>query len=155
VRYVAAAVLAFALLLSGCTRYYVKVRLYDTRQKPVMDAGIAVEGNYIAGYGMRGGVKQPVLRKFYASRRYSYGELAFGVRNMPHSFRVSADAPGFHKCIARAQIAEQGEGYAQYRVMDVNSPYSPSSIIITLKGNIVFIDAFLMQIEGWRGRRRR
>ena len=142
------AALLCAVLITGCSQYMMKVRLFDTNKKPVMDAGIAVRGKYISGYTERGGKRQPVLKEFYEKRKYSYGELAFGVWGMPDSFQVSADAPGFQKLVGHAARAME-DGLLEYRVRDINAPYSFSNMLVTVKGSkSIFVDIFL-QSTGW------
>ncbi len=140
-----------SVLVTGCSQYIVKVRLFDTNRKPVMDAGIAVRGKYISGYSERGGRRQPVLKEFNAMRKYSYGEMGFGVWGMPDSFQVSADAPGFQKIVGSVTRAME-DGLLEYRVRDVNAPYSFSSVLVTVTGSKnIFIDIFLQATGGrWR-----
>jgi hypothetical protein len=150
-RQIALAALICSVFVTGCSQYFMKVRLFDANGKPVMDAGIAVRGKYISGYGERGGRRQPILKEFYAMREYSYGELGFGVWGMPDSFQVSADAPGFRKIIGSVTRAME-DGLLEYRVRDVNAPYSFSSVLVTVKGSkSIFIDVFLQPTGGrWR-----
>jgi hypothetical protein len=146
------AALFCSLLATGCSQYIVKVRLFDTNGKPVMDAGIAVRGKYVSGYSERGGKRQPVLREYYAMRKYSYGEMVFGVWGMPDSLQVSADAPGFQKLVGYA-ARDMEDGLLEYKVKDINPPYSFSSMLVTVKGaKDIFIDVFLQSSSsrGWR-----
>jgi hypothetical protein len=146
------AVFLCSVFVTGCSQYIMKVRLFDTNRKPVMDAGIAVRGKYVSGYSERGGRGQPVLKEFHAMRKYSYGEMGFGVWGMPDSFQVSADAPGFEKLVGSVTRSME-DGLLEYRVKDVNAPYSFSNVLVTVKGSKnIFIDVFLQSSSsrGWR-----
>ncbi len=138
------AMLLLGLLSAGCHQYIVKVRLFDVKGKPVMDAAIAVEGEYITGYKDKAR-KEPILEKFSAMDEFTDGTFAFGVWGLPDTFRFSADAPGFYKCIISARRYPLPDGGLVYRVTDASPGYSTNSARYNKKGHNIFIDVFLVQ----------
>lgn len=146
-KYAVLACLLCLLFGAGCTQYYIGVRTFDVKGKPVMESvSIAVEGKYIAGY-KDPGRKEPVLREFFAMREFTYGETAFGVRGLPDTFRVSCGAPGFRKLVAGVRRIEESDGYISYQVVNANSPYSSSDVRVKKKGDLITVDTFLLQMQ--------
>jgi hypothetical protein len=147
-RYAVLAGLLCSLLGAGCTQYIIGVRTFDVKGKPVMESvSIAVEGKYIAGYRDARNKKEPVLREFFVMREFTYGESAFGVRGLPETFKVSCDAPGFRKLVAGVRRVEESDGYISYQVVNANSPYSSSDVRVKKRGDTIYVDAFLLQMQ--------
>ena len=149
-RYAVLAALLCSLLAAGCSQYAVRVRRYDDRGKPVMDASIAVDGKYIAAYRKKKEKEDPILKEFFIQDEFTTGELDFGVWGLPDSIRLSASAPGFHKYVGTAQRYVHADGVIEYRLVSANPPYSLGDVRVTKKRYNIYIDAFLLQMS--RGR---
>jgi hypothetical protein len=151
VRYALLAGLLCSLLAAGCTQYIIAVRTFDVKGKPVMESvSIAVEGKYISGYRDARSKKEPILRDFFAMREFTYGELTFGVRGLPDSFKVSFNAPGFRKLVSGIMRVEEADGYISYQVVNANAPYSSSDVRVNIRGDTIYVDAFLLQMQRTR-----
>ena len=147
---------AVLVLCAGCYQHIVNIRLFDRKGKPVMVAAIAVEGKRIKGYEDSAKTR-PKLKDFFAMDAFTEGEFTFGVWGEPYLMRVSADAPGFYKCVAGFQLQKRRGGQVKYILREANSPYDTSHFKTSKRGYHIYIDIFLEQsgkrragTGGWR-----